>query len=100
MSFGTNLKKIREEKGLTQEQLAKLVNTSRSNITNYETGKNNASVEMLQKLSNVLNVSIDKLTDTEIDESKVLGGLSAKYEKLSQEQKDYIKKTIEMLLKE
>lgn len=61
MSFGTNLKKIRLEKGYTQDQLAKIVVTSRSNIANYEVDKNMPSVEMLNKLSRVLNVSTDVL---------------------------------------
>ena len=36
MSFGTILKKVRLDRGYTQEELAKKVDTSRSNIANYE----------------------------------------------------------------
>ena len=61
MSFGSNLKKIRQNKKLTQEELAKKINTSRSNIANYENDKNMPSVEMLEKLSNTLDCSIDYL---------------------------------------
>lgn len=65
MDFGNVLKKIRIEKQLSQEELAKLVNTSRSNIANYEVGKNMPSVEMLNNLSEVLNVTIDYLLGKE-----------------------------------
>lgn len=63
MSFGTMLKKVRLEKGYTQDQLARIVNTSRSNIANYEVDKNMPSIEMLHKLSEVLNVSADILLE-------------------------------------
>lgn len=61
MSFGTNLKKIRQDNDLTQEELAKKINTSRSNIANYENDKNMPSIDILEKLSEILNCSIDYL---------------------------------------
>lgn len=61
MSFGNNLKKIRQEHDMTQEELAKRINTSRSNIANYENDKNMPSIEILNKLSEILNCSTDYL---------------------------------------
>lgn len=61
MSFGNNLKKIRLDNDLTQEELAKKINTSRSNIANYENDKNMPSVDMLEKMSKALNCSVDFL---------------------------------------
>ena len=61
MSFGNNLKKIRQEHDVTQEELAKRINTSRSNIANYENDKNMPSIEILNKLSEILNCSTDYL---------------------------------------
>lgn len=61
MSFGKNLKKIRQEHDLTQEELAKKINTSRSNIANYENDKNMPSIEGLNKISEILNCSTDYL---------------------------------------
>ena len=61
MSFGNNLKKIRQENNLTQEELAKKINTSRSNIANYENDKNMPSIDILNKLSETFNCSIDYL---------------------------------------
>lgn len=61
MSFGNNLKKIRQNNKMTQEELAKKVNTSRSNIANYENDKNMPSIEILNKLSEILNCSTDYL---------------------------------------
>ena len=61
MSFGNNLKKIRLDNDLTQEELAKKINTSRSNIANYENDKNMPSVDILEKMSKALNCSVDFL---------------------------------------
>lgn len=61
MNFGNNLKKIRQEKEMTQEELAKKINTSRSNIANYENDKNMPSIEILNNLSEALNCSTDYL---------------------------------------
>lgn len=86
MSFGINLKKIRQDNGLTQEELAKKINTSRSNIANYENDKNMPSVDILEKISKVLNCSTDfllgKITENKIDKIKyymcpVYGRISA-----------------------
>lgn len=86
MSFGINLKKIRQDNGLTQEELAKKINTSRSNIANYENDKNMPSVDILEKISKVLNCSTDfllgKNTENKFDKIKyymcpVYGRISA-----------------------
>ena len=61
MSFGNILKKIRQDNNLTQEELAKKINTSRSNIANYENDKNMPSIEILDKLSKIFDCSIDYL---------------------------------------
>lgn len=74
MSFGNNLKKIRQEHDMTQEELAKRINTSRSNIANYENDKNMPSIEILNKLSEILNCSTDYLlgkSDTKINISNI-----------------------------
>lgn len=61
MSFGTKLKKLRQDSNMTQEELGKKINTSRSNIANYENDKNMPSVDILEKLAKIFNVSIDYL---------------------------------------
>ena len=61
MSFGTILKKFRQDNNWTQDELAKKINTSRSNIANYENDKNMPSVDILEKLSKLFNCSIDYL---------------------------------------
>lgn len=55
------LKEIREYQGISQKSLANLLNVSPSNIYNYETGRTEPSTEILCKLANQLNVTVDYL---------------------------------------
>lgn len=61
MEFSKRLKFLRNEKNISQEELAKLLNISRTSITNYELGRNEASTQVLDKLSEIFNCSIDYL---------------------------------------
>ena len=58
-----NLKLIRIRKNLTQKQLANLVGVSPSTINRIETGKQVLRVDMLNKLANVLDVSVNELLE-------------------------------------
>lgn len=55
------LRKARKAKKLTQEQLAQLVKTKKTTISNYETGYSTPSNEMLRDLADSLEVSTDWL---------------------------------------
>lgn len=49
-----NLKDIRIEKGLTQQELADECNVNRTTITNIENGIINPSVQLAKKLGKIL----------------------------------------------
>lgn len=59
--FNERLKELREDRGLTQDQLASELNVSRSQISNYETGKFEPDIETLIFLADFFNVSLDYL---------------------------------------
>jgi len=61
MFDGECLKKLREEKGLTQEQLAKIFNVKDPTITRYEKGQRQPDTETLIKIAKFFNVSVDRL---------------------------------------
>ena len=52
-----NLKRIREEAGLTQEQLAAECNVIRQTISNIECGISRPSVETAKLIAKVLKIS-------------------------------------------
>jgi transcriptional regulator with XRE-family HTH domain len=61
MSIGENLKKARKARGLSQEQLAKLLNVSSVTISRYENNFRSPDSDMLRKLADALSVSADYL---------------------------------------
>lgn len=59
--FAERLKDLRQEKGLTQTQLAELLSTTQSTIGKYEREELQPNFEVLKKLCKVLEVSADYL---------------------------------------
>lgn len=59
--FGIRLKKLREDSGLTQSQLALMVGLSPKYISNLETGRGNPTLVIQEKLACGLGVSISEL---------------------------------------
>ena len=59
--FGKGLKKLRKERGYTQEDLAELLMVSIDSISNYETGKTTCMPEHVTKICQILNISADNL---------------------------------------
>lgn len=55
------LKKIRKDKHLNQQKVAMDLNISREALSYYENGKREPSLQMLVKMSEYFNVSIDYL---------------------------------------
>lgn len=56
------LRKLREEKGLSQERLARLADVANNTIIKIEVGKNqNPTLDTLRKIAKALEVSVDDL---------------------------------------
>lgn len=64
------LKSIRKQKNLNQLKVAMDLNISREALSHYETGHRNPDIEMLRKLSEYFNVSIDFLVNGKEFESR------------------------------
>lgn len=72
MDFGKTLKKRRSELNLTQEEIAKKIYVTRQTISNWENGKSYPDLDMLIKISDVYQVSIDSLLKGDQDLKKSL----------------------------
>lgn len=59
--FSKRLKKLREERGYTQEQLANILKITRSRLSMYEQGKREPSFELQEAIADVFNVELDYL---------------------------------------
>lgn len=54
--FARNLRKVRQSKGLSQEELAHKAKVNRTYVSKLETGATWAGLEVICKLARVLNV--------------------------------------------
>lgn len=60
--IGKNIKKFRQEKGISQDRLSKLADLSLNTIVNIESGGNpNPTIETLNKIAAALSVTINEL---------------------------------------
>lgn len=67
MSFGKKIKTLREEKKLTQKELAELLGTTSKTVSNYEAKDlRPRKMEMYEKLASIFDVNVNYLlTDEE-----------------------------------
>ncbi len=56
-----NIKRLRSEKGFTQDSLAEKINITRQAVSSWENDRTQPDIDMLEKLSEVLGVSIEEL---------------------------------------
>lgn len=98
-----NLKKIRKDKGYTQEILAEKLNVVRQTVSKWEKGLSLPDVDMLSKIANVLETDVNILLDGQIttaDQSEIVKQLAKINEQLTIKNRRYkkIMKTIAIIL--
>jgi transcriptional regulator with XRE-family HTH domain len=71
-NIAKNLTALREKKGLSQANLAKLSQTTRASIALLESGSSNPTLDILLKISQGLKISIDELISSPRAECKLV----------------------------
>ena len=71
MTTGEKIKQLRKKNGLTQEQLAELVDVAVTSVRRWEWGENTPTVKFIQKLAGVLNTTPEYLLEDE-DKNNVI----------------------------
>lgn len=71
MTTGEKISALRKKKGLTQEQLAEILNVSRQSVSRWEMDIAFPETEKLIKLSRILNCSIDFLLNNDLQEQEL-----------------------------
>ena len=61
MKFNENLKYLRKEANLTQEQFAEKLNVSRQAVTKWESGQSYPDIQNLKEMADMFNVTMDAL---------------------------------------
>ncbi|SRR6266540_209556 len=67
MSLGDNIKKIREQKGLLQKQVANELGIGYTNYNKMENGNREPSVSELQKLAKLFSMTVDQVINFDND---------------------------------
>ncbi len=70
MDFNNRLYQLRKQKGLSQEELANRLNVSRQTVSKWEVGDSTPDMEKLIAMSDLFDVSLDKLVMGKEDEEK------------------------------
>ena len=65
-----NMRMLRKEKGMTMKELGKIVGVSESAISMYETGKHEPDILTMQRIADVLGVTLDHLLGRELSQEE------------------------------
>ncbi|HRQ49991.1 MAG TPA: helix-turn-helix transcriptional regulator [Agriterribacter sp.] len=99
-TFGKKLRECREDKGLSQQELAKTLKTSHSVIGRYERNEVLPSIEIAAKIANALEVSLDYLVGAfsfVVKDKKMLHRLEL-LEKIDDDDRETILKVVDNYL--
>lgn len=72
MTVGENIRRIRQERNLTQKQLGEMVGASESYIRAYESGRRNPKPSSLEKIADALSVNPEVLANSDFDGIKAI----------------------------
>jgi transcriptional regulator with XRE-family HTH domain len=105
MTFSDKLKKLRKKKGFTQDDLGGALKIHGRLICRYETGKTIPTIEILKKIANYFDVSIDYLVydnaedkqNVTVKDAQSIAQLK-KFDKLDDEDKKAINKILDGLI--
>ena len=87
MYIGDQIKQKRKELNMTQEDLAKQLNVSRSTISNWEINRNYPDINSIVSLSTILEIPLDTLLRKESDVVKKITYDTIKRKQLSKKVK-------------
>jgi len=101
-NFGSNLMLIRRKRRMTQAALDKAIGTSGDTVGRYERGDITPSIEVVVKMADVLEVSVDYLVSrigVDLSEQEVIERIEA-ISKLSTGDQAFLFRLIDMVLKD
>lgn len=68
MNFAQNFKYLREQKGVTQNEIAKVFEVSQPAVGNWETGRREPELGILVRISEYFNVTVDELLTAQMQD--------------------------------
>ena len=61
--LGNRIRKLREERNISQQNLAEMCNIEKSNMARIEAGRTNPTLFSMYKISSALHISLAELVD-------------------------------------
>ncbi len=83
--LGEQLRTIRKQKGFTQEELAARTNVVRQTVSKWEKGLSVPDAEALQRLAEVLDVSVGQLLGADLEQERDRNELAEQLMKLNEQ---------------
>lgn len=65
MALSDNIRKLREENGMTQQQMAEQLYVSRQTVCRWENGSRTPDLDMAERIAEIFHVSVDELISAE-----------------------------------
>jgi transcriptional regulator with XRE-family HTH domain len=69
--LGQNIRYLRHQKQISQQELAEMLSVPRSSVSDYERGHTEPDIERLIKLSEIFNVNLDDLIRTNVSHQEL-----------------------------
>jgi len=73
MHLSNNIKTLRKRKGLTQEDLSKVLDKTKATISDYEKGKSTPPLEVALQLCDIFNVDLNSLVNRDLEKEAPAG---------------------------
>ncbi len=100
LSLGEKIMILRKKHKISQRQFAEILGISHANFPNYESNRYKPSLEMLVKIADYFNVSLDSLVRDEVNDAsfiiqdREILELAKKMDSLPEKGKAFLKNTI------
>jgi len=101
-NFGSNLMLIRKKRRMTQAALGKAIGTSGDVVGRYERGDITPSIEVVVKMADALEVSVDYLVgriSVDLSEQEIIERIEA-ISKLSKANQAFLFRLVDMVLRD
>ena len=96
LNLAENLKKIRKENNLSQEQLAEKLGVSRQSVSKWEAGQAYPEMDKVLQICKLFNLNMDELFNQDVKEVNEVKESKANVNRYIDDFLDFITKTIDM----
>lgn len=95
--MGVRISNYRSKKGLSQEQLGRMVVADYNHISRVEKGKRRPSLELIIQIANALDVSADDILIDSLEHSTASDEIHAYLQNCTETEKSILKKSINFI---